>query len=55
MPFKEEHISDDPYIKIYHDVLYDNEIFKIKSIVKESVSNFAMVNFYNNYIKYFIL
>lgn len=38
MPFKEEHISNDPYLKIYHDVLYDNEIMTIKSIAMENVS-----------------
>ncbi|VVC31293.1 Hypothetical protein CINCED_3A000530 [Cinara cedri] len=32
MPFKEEDISDDPSIKIYHDVLYDDEIETIKTM-----------------------
>ncbi|XP_060880222.1 prolyl 4-hydroxylase subunit alpha-2-like [Metopolophium dirhodum] len=30
MPFKEEDINSEPLIKIYHDVLYDDEILKIK-------------------------
>lgn len=30
MPFKEEDINRDPLVKIYHDVIYDNEISKIK-------------------------
>ncbi|VVC31301.1 Hypothetical protein CINCED_3A004282 [Cinara cedri] len=33
MPFKEEDLDNDPCIKIYHDILYDDEIEKIKTIV----------------------
>jgi len=32
MPFKEEVINSEPLIKIYHDVLYDDEILKIKTM-----------------------
>jgi len=32
MPFKEEDINNEPYIKLYHDVLYDDEILKIKTM-----------------------
>ncbi|KAL5234592.1 hypothetical protein ACI65C_002002 [Semiaphis heraclei] len=32
MPFKEEDINSEPFIKLYHDVLYDDEILKIKTI-----------------------
>ncbi|KAL4148257.1 hypothetical protein QTP88_002537 [Uroleucon formosanum] len=32
MPFKEEDINTDPLIKIYHDVLYNDEILKIKTM-----------------------
>jgi len=32
MPFKEEDINSEPLIKIYHDVLYDDEILKIKTM-----------------------
>lgn len=38
MPFKEEDINSEPLIKIYHDVLYDNEISKIKTLALENVS-----------------
>lgn len=37
MPFKEEDVNSDPYVKIYHDVVYDDEIIKIKSMAKENV------------------
>lgn len=44
IPFKEEDIHHDPLIKIYHDVLYDDEIIKIKSISQDNVSNsFAFI------------
>ncbi|XP_060880223.1 prolyl 4-hydroxylase subunit alpha-2-like [Metopolophium dirhodum] len=32
MPFKEEDINSEPLIKMYHDVLYDDEILKIKTM-----------------------
>lgn len=38
MPFKEEDINSEPFIKIYHDVLYDDEILKIKTASLENVS-----------------
>jgi prolyl 4-hydroxylase len=38
MPFKEEDINSEPFIKIYHDVLYENEISKIKTMASENVS-----------------
>ena len=37
MPFKEEDINSEPLIKIYHDVLYDDEILKIKTLALENV------------------
>jgi len=39
MPFKEEDLYHDPCIKIYHDVLYDNEIIQIKTMAMDNVSN----------------
>lgn len=40
MPFKEEDVHNkDPLIKIYHDVLRDNEMKKLKIIAETSVSN----------------
>lgn len=39
MPFKEEDVSSDPFIKLYHDVLYDGEIVLIKSLAIEHVSS----------------
>jgi len=39
MPFKEEDLYHDPCIRIYHDVLYDNEIIKIKTMAMDNVSN----------------
>lgn len=38
MPFKEEDLYNDPCIKIYHDVLYDDEIIKIKKMASKNVS-----------------
>lgn len=39
MPFKEEDYIDNTLnIKIYHDVLYDNEIEKIISTLQNDVS-----------------
>lgn len=38
MPFKEEDIEFNPLIKIYHDVLYDGEIEKVKEKVTPKVS-----------------
>lgn len=40
MPFKEEDINSDPDIKIYHDVLYDEEIINFKNAVSGGVSSF---------------
>ncbi|XP_022182993.1 prolyl 4-hydroxylase subunit alpha-2-like isoform X2 [Myzus persicae] len=37
MPFKEEDINSEPFIKIYHDVLYDDEILKIKTASLENM------------------
>ncbi|CAH1713708.1 unnamed protein product [Aphis gossypii] len=37
MPFKEEDINSEPLIKIYHDVLYENEISKIKTLALENM------------------
>lgn len=38
MPFKEEDVHNKPGIKIYHDVLYDGEIKKLKLFASENVS-----------------
>lgn len=38
MPFKEEDVRIDPYVKIYHDVLYDDEISIFKKLASENVS-----------------
>lgn len=38
MPFKEEDISDDPYVKIYHDIIYDEEIQWIIEMAEKNVS-----------------
>jgi len=40
MPFKEEDINSEPFVKIYHDVLYDDEILKIKVTSLATVSIF---------------
>ncbi|XP_025196695.1 prolyl 4-hydroxylase subunit alpha-2-like isoform X2 [Melanaphis sacchari] len=37
MPFKEEDINNEPLIKIYHDVLYENEILRIKTMASENM------------------
>lgn len=42
MPFKEEDVSSDPFIKLYHDVIYDNEIMEVKSYI----SNYVSLNFF---------
>ncbi|XP_026811721.1 prolyl 4-hydroxylase subunit alpha-2-like [Rhopalosiphum maidis] len=47
MPFKEEDINSEPFIKIYHDVLYENEISKIKYIVSGNMSD-ARIQTKNN-------
>ncbi|XP_001945742.2 prolyl 4-hydroxylase subunit alpha-2 isoform X2 [Acyrthosiphon pisum] len=39
MPFKEEDINSEPLIKIYHDVLYDDEILKIKTLALEKMKD----------------
>lgn len=38
MPFKEEDVYSEPSIKIYHDILYDSEIKKLKMIASKKVS-----------------
>lgn len=38
MPFKEEDVNSEPSIKIYHDILYDSEIKKLKMIASKKVS-----------------
>lgn len=38
MPFKEEDINSEPNIKIYHDVLFDGEILKLKKVALKGVS-----------------
>lgn len=38
MPFKEEDISSNPYLKVYHDVIYDEEINFILGLPKTDVS-----------------
>jgi len=44
MPFKEEEINREPLIKIYHDVLYDDEILKIKTLSLSNVRIFIDLN-----------
>lgn len=39
MPFKEEDINSDPIIKIYHNVINDEEILKFKTMVLDTVSD----------------
>lgn len=43
MPFKEEDVSKDPYVKIYHDVLYDGEIENFKKFASEDVSCVSII------------
>lgn len=38
MPFKEEDISDNPYVKMYYDVIYDEEIKTVTGMAAEDVS-----------------
>lgn len=38
MPFKEEDISNMPYVKLYHDVLFDGEIRNITGMAEKDVS-----------------
>jgi len=44
MPFKEEVINREPLIKIYHDVLYDDEILKIKKLSLANVRILISLN-----------
>lgn len=39
MPFKEEDINSDPCIRIYHDVIYDEEILHFKKMASLNVNN----------------
>jgi len=52
MPFKEEDINNEPLIKIYHDVLYEEEILKIKTMASENVSNIVGLNIVNLVLLY---
>lgn len=38
MPFKEEDISSDPNVKLYHDIIYDEEIKTITDMASNDVS-----------------
>lgn len=38
MPFKEEDISSDPNVKLYHDIIYDEEIKTITDMASKDVS-----------------
>lgn len=38
MPFKEEDISYNPYMKLYHDLVHDDEIKTIISLAENDVS-----------------
>jgi len=38
MPFKEEDISSNPNIKLYHDIIYDEEIKTITDMASKDVS-----------------
>ncbi|VVC31299.1 Prolyl 4-hydroxylase, alpha subunit,Oxoglutarate/iron-dependent dioxygenase,Prolyl 4- [Cinara cedri] len=44
MPFKEEDLDNDPYIKIYHDVLYDDEIEKMKALISNEMIDSTVVH-----------
>jgi len=50
MPFKEEVINSEPLIKIYHDVLYDDEILKIKMMSLANVRILIGLNPMNFYL-----
>lgn len=43
MPFKEEDISTSPYIKLYHDVLYDGEIATIIDMAEKNGSKIIYI------------
>lgn len=38
MPFKEEDISSNPYVKLYHEIIFDGEINSIIGAAEQSVS-----------------
>lgn len=38
MPFKEEDISSNPYMKLYHDIIFDKEINTITNLAEKDVS-----------------
>ncbi|VVC31298.1 Hypothetical protein CINCED_3A015630 [Cinara cedri] len=44
MPFKEEDINSNPSIKMYHDVIYDDEIEKIKIIARQNFQDGTVVS-----------
>ncbi|VVC41056.1 Prolyl 4-hydroxylase, alpha subunit,Oxoglutarate/iron-dependent dioxygenase,Prolyl 4- [Cinara cedri] len=49
MPFKEEHVENNLNMKIYHDVLYDNEIIKIKSLATDKLIDSGVRNIDGSY------
>lgn len=49
MPFKEEDISSSPYLKLYHDIIYEEEIKTITDMASKNVSK--SYNYYNIYIR----
>lgn len=62
-PLREEDVSLKPKIKLFHDVLYDSEIEKIKKLAKTKVkfsfctinkkyTQFLKSNEYKNYVVY---
>jgi len=51
MPFKEEDISHDPYLKLYHDVIFEEEIKYIIDKAEKDVSKINTISYirYNKY------
>lgn len=43
MPFKEEDISSNPYMKLYHDIIFDKEINSITNLAEKDVSKNSKV------------
>lgn len=42
-PLREEDVSLTPKIKMYHNIIYDNEITKIKELAKPKVNSLAVL------------
>lgn len=53
-PFKTEEANLTPYIVVYHDVIYDREIAKIKQLTRKKVTHFIIfMIFQRNFTTYF--